>query len=70
VRAPGKDEVAWAAEHEAEAAILHAVLAVLAPRSKVDAQTFSRVPSLDDFVATADAVAKEIGWGDEPPDGS
>jgi hypothetical protein len=61
-----KDEVAWAAEHEAEVAILHAVLTELALRSKVDEQTFSRVPSLDDFVAMANTVAKEIGRRDEP----
>lgn len=58
-------ESAWMQEQESEAAILQAILTVMALRSKVDATTFSRVPSLYDFVATANNVAKEIGWGDE-----
>ena len=60
------DETAWTPEQKAEAAILNAILNVLALRSKVDVQTFNRVPSLYDFIAAASAVAKEIGWGDEP----
>jgi hypothetical protein len=64
------EEAAWTPEEETEVVILHAVLTVLALRAKIDAQTFRLVPSLDDFLAMADAVAKEIGWGDEPPDES
>jgi hypothetical protein len=62
------DETAWTPEQKAEATILNAILTVLALRSKVDARTFNRVPSLHDFVAAASNVAKEIGWGDEPSD--
>jgi len=61
------EETVWTQEHEAEVAILRAILTVVALRSQVDAHTFSYVPSLYDFVATANAVAEEIGWGDEPP---
>ena len=59
------NESAWMQGQESEAAILQAILTVMALRSKVDANTFSRVPSLYDFVAMANNVAKEIGWGDE-----
>jgi hypothetical protein len=64
------EEAARTPGEETEVVILHAVLTVLALRAKIDAQTFSRVPSLHDFVAMADTVANEIGWGDEPPDES
>jgi hypothetical protein len=61
------EEIVWTQEHETEVVILRAILTVVALRSQVDAQTFSRVPPLYDFIAAANAVAEEIGWGDEPP---
>ncbi|HZH50463.1 MAG TPA: hypothetical protein VEZ16_01140 [Microvirga sp.] len=59
------EERCWAQDQEAEIAILHAIVVVMALRSKIDARTLDRIPSLRDLIAVAGTVAKEIGWDDE-----
>ena len=59
------EDMFWTRDQEAEIAVLHAAVIVMALRARVDARAFDRIPSLGDFVAMAGTVAKEMGWEDE-----